>query len=641
MSQENENIESEIWSWQSDCQGRISSISSGFSVYFGLQGAKKILGYYFWTFADGLEKAEHGWRELESAFQRHKKIRKFIFNYRYQGQVVKVALTGDPIFDKGRYLGHKGQAYIARDDEISIPEITQNIASTAINTLNIGIAIFSRDTGLLEYNHHFIDQMSGAKVKIANNMTFETFITYLKAQGIFHDALSYETSEYAKFYFEQSDHSLIILNKINLNNRLFIIKSEIDNSLANIINNYKANIKKLKQNNNLLEKRVVEYKDQISSLLQNKSKSVPSVSNFERLLSFYENNLDIGILVSDSDGTIENANYFIAHIFGFVTAAMVMINKDNIEFNRYFDERQERIKELMANSVNRFENIISLNNYIHSGDLKEVITFYPSVHNPKKVISLFYPINISSDLDKPQMDEKDNLYKKFICHMIDDIKSSVTVINGYNELNQLEHNHKDDNDYNIKINESCHTILSKISDVMQAYKISSNIQNFEKSVFSIQEIFSICQKNTSLYNNVHFSLPNYQEELFVISDRTLLCHALQKVITVMHRACEENTILSIKALENIEVQEIHILIENHSHFNISQISQSDTVELFDNQKDHSFGELSYKIAERYLTVLGCDITAEYYEDTGNYITITLSDDMIISKHERDENNVVV
>ncbi len=651
MSQENDAHPPEIWNWYTDAQGRVSSVSSGFTTAFGTSASKHIIGNFFWTFAENLEKPTSGWHELASCFETHKKIKKFIFHYNSQGNKIKIALSGDPIYEKDTYIGHRGTGYLAHSDDISIPDIAQNMVAMSLENLDLGIAVFSPEMGLIEFNNHFMTHMTDGNVKVMRNMPYNNIISHLKTRNKYYEELSYELATHSCFYFSNSDKSLICIKKTQLPNNITILKTELDKKLLNSIDNYKQNISKLNNNNNILELRIRDYKDKLAHFFDKKPVVPVHDTDLKKLFEFYTNNLDVGILVTKPCGEIESANYYTAQMFGFTTVSMLLSSDNTCEFKKYLTERQKCTVDLLDNALNRFEHDMILHNFMYQGTVKEVIIVYPSVHNPQKILSFFYPQNtqiVHSNNNKNQIINDDDTsvsnYQEFVRYMVDDIKSSVNVIGGYNDLRNINKDTQQIEHYNEQINQSCNHILTSISDVMQIYKISSNMLHLEKSVIPPEDLIFKClqQFNTEiLAKNIDLSFDIKNMGLFIISDKDLLYHALTRIFKCIIRSSSESSTLKIKVIDDIDNQKINIVIADESTLNIAKIYEADIEQIFNNTAIRSAGMLNLKMAEHYLKLLGCKIKVNSYEGLGNTLNIEISRDMVTSQHERDSNNFMV
>ena len=647
MSQENE-----IWNWYSDAHGRVTSVSSGFTSTLGTSAAKEIIGHYFWTFAEGTEKATAGWFELENAFNQQTKINKFIFHYHHQKDKIKIAISGEPIFEKNKYVGFSGTGHIAHHNEISIPEISQNIVTVSLDNLDLGIAMFSPESGLIEFNQNFMTHMKDAKVTVNRNITWDTFISYLKMHNQYQERLSdninNNTLQTACYYFEKFDKRLFHIKKKVLDSGFILIKSELDKTLLNSITSYKEALQELKQRNNMLETRVQDYKDKLSDFFSKKTPAETQDTSFKKILSFYESNIDIGIFITNINGDIENANYYMAQIFGFTTASMLMFNQSDNDFKEYLTKRQQCIEDLRDNSLSRFEHNITVNNFISQGNFKEVIIFYPSIHNPQKIISLFYPLATAVHTDDINTLSDNhvhaNIYQQFIHYMIDDIKSSINVISGYNDLQLMSAEVDKIHSYNQPIDKSCSHILRSISDVMQVYKISSSISGLEHSVFSCEDIINECLEYFNTYtldNNIRITLELNTMGLLVISDKKIFYDGLIKILDSIMRSSQKTSRLKIKIIDDIQLEKINLMIIDESQLNIENLIKTDVYDVFNNPAIRNTGSLNFKIAEHYLKLLKCQITAINHNERGNILTIEISGDMITSVHERDSDNLAI
>jgi K+-sensing histidine kinase KdpD len=289
-----------------------------------------------------------------------------------------------------------------------------------------------------------------------------------------------------------------------------------------------------------------------------------------------------------------------------------------------------------------------VNNFISQGEFKEVIVFYPSIHNPQKVISLFYPLapTVHTD-DINNLDQShaySDIHQQFIHYMIDDIKASVNVISGYNDLQLINTENGYVTPYNQPINESCSHILRSISDVMQVYKISSNISSLEQSIFSCEDIVNECLEHFNTYtlnNQVRITLELNTNGLLIISDKKIFYDGLIKILDSIMRSSQKPSRLKIKIIDDVELEKISLIIIDESQLNIENIIKTDAYDIFNNPTMRNTGSLNFKIAEHYLKLLKCHITAVNHNERGNILTIEISDDMITSIHERDSDNLAI
>lgn len=656
MSQENDTHQSEVWNWSADAQGRVYSVSSGFTTFFGIAAGKHIIGNFFWTFAENLEKPTSGWHELENCFKSRKKIKKFIFHYHFQDKIIKVALSGDPVYEKDICIGYRGTGYLAHKDDISIPDIAQNMATLSLDSLDLGIAIISPDVGLIEFNNHFMTHMTSGHVTVTHNITYDSIMSHLKIRNQYYQDLSFETSTHTHFYFLNSYKSFICIKKTELPNNMIILKTELDAKLPEFIDNYKQKIFKLNNDNSILELRIRDYKDKLAHFFDKKTFVPMQDTDFKKLFEFYTSNLDVGILVTKPCGEIENANYFTAQMFGFTTVSMLLSSDDTSEFKKYLTERQKYTVDLLDNELNRFDHDINLNNFMYQGKIKEVIIVYPSVHNPQKILSFFYPqntqiVNANNTHDNDDKSQKTNtndtgdlIYQEFVRYMVDDIKSSVNVIGGYNDLRHINQDTEKIEHYNKQINQSCNHILTSISDVMQVYKLASNMRHLEQSIILPEDLIFQCLQQFNieiLEKNIDLSFDIKSMGLFIISDKDLLYHALTRIFNCIIRASSESSTLKIQIIDNIDSQKINIVIADESTLNIEKIYKSDIEQIFNNTVIRNTGMLNLKIAENYLKLLGCKIKVKSYEGLGNTLNIDISGDMVTSEYERDSNNFVI
>jgi signal transduction histidine kinase len=636
VSQENEKNAADIWNWRSDSKGLIISVSSAFSASFGTQASQQIINHYLWEFITGSEQAPDGWQDLENAFKLRKRIKKFVFNYKSQGQAVKVALIGEPVYEKDQYIGHQGTGYIAENTETSIPEITKNMLSISIDSLDLGIAIFSKDTGLIEFNQHFLTHMSQSNITAVRNMSYEKLTLLVNNSNTFNEEISYTDKTQSCMYFERKNKSLLNIKKSYFNNEFIILKTEIDNHLLNNINAYQKSITTIQQKNTILERRISDYKDKLSGFFNKKTESNVSDGELKKLLSFFENNLDVGIMITDIGGKINSVNYYAAQLFGFVTVTMLMHNNDDKKLKSFLSQRQERILDLMDNTINHYEHTLELKNIIQETTVKEVITFFPSVHNPQRVISLFYK--------QPDEISDNNMYQFFINYIGNDIKSSLHTINGYNNLQMITDNNALKLSYIDHINNACTDLLNKASEVMNISKISSSLHNLEKSVFSLQDILSDCFNDFEKEikeNNIDLNFNAHDLGLLIISDKNIFHTIFNKLLISLIKSAKKYSHLDIKIVDDLVNNTININIQTVSNLNFKVINNMDISQIFNNDTNQCAGNLEYKIAEKFLELLGCTLTIIYHADENYQINIEIPDDIITSKYECDSSNIVI
>jgi|GEM_PF-4216153 len=649
MSQGQLKNELNIWNWRSNQQGQIILVSSTFANDFTIQASKRIIGQYFWEFISGSKKIPQGWEDLEIAFKEHKKIKKFVFDYHAMGKKIKVSLIGEPIFEKGIYKGHQGTGYIADESEISIPEMAQNMLSTSLEQLDIGIAIFSKTTGLFEFNQQFSEHLSKVnnKITVKRNITFESLLALLNNHSKFNDDISYGTDQEASLYYKFKNTKFIHLRKSYLSNDFIALKTEINDNLLSKYSSLKISINHLKDKNNMLEKRVDVYKKQLSEFVKkipepskNDTQLIPQQLNDEsdtkKFLSFLENNLDVGILVTNIDGTVEHVNYFAAKLFGFVTVTTFMMNQQEKRLKDYLLDRQERTLNLLDSQLNRYEHIFNVDSVIKKTEVKETIIFYPSIHNPKKVISLFYP-EPENTLSEQQedMNTPTELTRFFTDYTIKNLQSLMDVMNeSQNTKNKPSPKNKN----------SYQDILYKLSETKNICKVSPYLQNLEKSVFDskdlIQETIDSCQENIK-NQKISLDFKSKSLGLFIISDYSLFLTAFHKILRTIISFYQQRMPLNIEIIQDTAHNKINILMTIACEFDLEKVSATTLLQLADEKYSKLSQYLEYKIADYYLTLLGCSLSHETNDKDQTILNIEISGEMITNSLNRETDNVVV
>jgi PAS domain-containing protein len=462
---------------------------------------------------------------------------------------------------------------------------------------------------------------------------YEKLIFLIKSNLIYNEKLSSVKTTISKLYFNQKDSSVLILTKSNTQDDLIVLKTEIDHKLLHVFSEEQNNIHILNQKNLILEKRVTEYKDKFTSLFNNTTKTNDVKIDTSKLLTFFENNVDVGILITDLDGKINNANYFAAQLFGYVTSETLITNNQEKSFQTFLKKRQETIEHLIASYLNRYEHIIEIDNYIGKNTLKEVIIFYPNVHNPQKIISLFY--TQENDIDK-----NDDINQFLLKYMIKNIKSYLNTIEGYNNLQTYTENNILNIEYIDNINKSCQEILVNISEIMNIKKISLDLKNIQKSIFKITDLIEdIYEKNKE--SNIEFNIMSHDSDLLVISDKTLFFIALNKLLSVFIKTLEKNTPLNIKIIDNINEQKINILISINTALDLKSIHNTNFSHFSHDYNMQYIGNFEYKIAQITLETLGCKLYFTEKMNNQNWLNIEIADEMITNKYKTNTNNIVI
>ena len=631
------------WTWSTDPLGRITSVSTQFYTLINTV-SKNIIGNTFWNFCDGSEKPSADWMEFYNAIKAQRRIRKFIFPIHVQGNFIKLKLTGEAVFEKGRFLGHRGTGSKCDDDEYTTSEISHYNLSSALENLNIGIGFFDKDGILDDFNSIFSTHLMPAGVIVKHGMTFITILTHLKIRN----QLDYESS-HTKNNSSETEMIFTLSNKTILTIRISVgsdnsisLKTE---SLSNmdIVSKFKLNqekIKSLQEERLTLQKKLEDYKNKYNDFSLGE-KYIDD--NSSKILSFYENQLDIGILVTDLTGNILSLNYATAIFFHYRTIKDYLADiKNTADLAQYDPYRQDLIASMIENSIPRTERILEFSGHHDITHLKEVITIYPSIVSPEKIVSFFYNNPFDSEEEN---DESDNhtISNNFMDYILKDIKTSLQVISGYSDLNTMQKDSTTSKSNLEYITQSCHGILKRINDMSYLYMTMAKGNYLEHKKFNPETIIHhIC---TSLHHdithkNIDLKIELLEQELYMICDEKIFESAMVKLIENAIYISEKFSTIKIRILGNRQTKKLSLLICDEGNIHLEKELQ--ICEQHDDSKHYGNHAIyNLKIAKIFLNKMGFTMNITSFVGLGNTITIEVPEELLVNSEQSDKNNIII
>ena len=648
------NHKENIWTWTTDSVGRITSISSNFSVLLGALAAKTVVGNSFWGFCDNIDSPNSDWKDLAALIREKRRIKKFVFSYNAQGKFVKLKISGVPVFDKGRFIGHTGTGQLCSQDEYTTAELSQDVLSIALERLDIGIGFFDDEGTLQDYNEKFTKYLSPAGVAVSRHMTLATLISHVKACNTIHGDFQEKSENYQELMIETRNHLDLMIKICDLPQGGYSIKVE---PIHNIAQDMKKNLDKLRyisDENISIKRRLEDYKNKLDHAIREKPNQTAQDNEIEKILSFYESQMDIGILITDMTGKPQNINYFACEIFNYRTAREFLSTITDIQnLSGYDPRRQDLIQDMLEKSQSRYERDIDVVVDEDNIKLKEVITIYPSVVSPQKIISFFYPEKtqdiyeqiVQATTDEPNNDMLFN--SNFIEYVLNNIKTSVQVISGYSDLvntpsepsSQISDNHINHINH---INQSCTSILEKISDVAHLYTAFSDNNQFKHNNFDPETIIHrICSKfnNEVVRKNIDFMIELSQHGLSLICDEVIFESAIGKLVSNAITMSHGGHNISLRITGHEASKKLSIVISDESSFNLKELLQSthDT-DTFNPIHNIVF---NLKIAKVLLEKMGFSVYVTSFSDLGNTITITASPEILNRTDECNVNDLYI
>lgn len=631
------------WTWSTDPLGRITSVSTQFYTMINTL-SQNIIGNTFWNFCEGSEKPTADWMEFYNAIKAQRRIRKFIFHVHTQGNFIKLKLTGEAVFEKGRFLGHRGVGSRCEDDEYTTSEISHYNLSSALENMNIGIGVFNKEGLLDDFNAPLNMHLTLAGINVKHGMTIMTITSHLKARH----QLDYEMSNAknnpseTEMIFTLSGKTILTVRLHTLSDGTLYLKTEPIQNM-DMLSKFKLNqekIKSLQEERFVLQKKLDDYKHKYNDISPDYKNTE---DNSSKILAFYENQLDIGILVTDLAGNILSLNYATANFFNYRTIKDYLADvKNTADLVQYDPYRQDLISSMLENSIPRTERLLEIVNHHETTHLKEVITIYPSIVSPEKIVSFFY--ENPSALDEESGDsEKNNISNDFIEYILKDIKTSLQVISGYSDLNTMQKTSSAQKNNVEYITQSCHGILKRINDVSYLYMTMAKVNYLEYKKFNPEKIIHhICASlhQDITHKNIDLKIEFLEQELHLICDEKLFESAMTKLIENAIYISEKFSIVKIRILGDRQTKKLSFLICDEGNINLEEELQiSENHDDVKHNTNHAIYNL--KIAKIFLNKMGFTLNVTSFVGLGNTICVETPEELLVSPEQSDKNNVVI
>lgn len=652
--EENKNNDN-VWTWATDSLGRVLSISVQFATTFGGTSSNTIVGKTFWNFCDNLDSPNSDWKELAQAIYEKKRIHKFVFPFKAQGKIVKVRIMGVPVFDKGRFLGHQGTGTICDMEEYTTSELSQNALAMALDDLNIGIGFFNNEGILQTYNDIFFQNLIPAGLTLTKSMTVSTIVSHIKARNtIIYQFSGSDTGKgmiTQEFVVETRDKSFLHIRTGTIDYGGYCVKVELISNLARHVQRAEELTRRAKEESANLIRRLEDYKTKLEYAVKDKSPTANGQnSDVEKIMNFYESQIDVGILVTDIDGTPESINYAACELFNYRTSKEFLMSIKNIKNLRGYDPlRQDIVDSMLQNGQPRQERDLE----IQEGDdlipVKEVIAIYPSVINPKKVMSFFYIQNNDTSYEEILNPEEttdanveDSVFNgNFINNVLNNIKTSVQVISGYSDL--VAYSRYSNSRENIQyIQESCVKVLDRINEVSHLYLACRNTENLENNLFDAEHVVHriFAKYNQEILRkkiDVMIELP--QCDFNLICDERVFETALGKLLENAILISNEEHKITFKIVNNLLSKKFAFVISDESSVKLQDALFQDDAE--NNLKNLHNVTFNMKIAKSIFEKIGFSLQITSFDGLGNTIQVTAHENILANKTPIDKDDVAV
>ena len=648
------------WSWSTDPLGRVISVSANFSSSLGALAAKNIIGNSFWGFCDNLSQPNADWKDLSDAFHGRKRIRKFVFSYMAQGQVVKLKLEGTPVFNRGQYIGYKGFGSECDKDEITASDMVRNALSYAVESAGLGLGVFNHEGTLQEFTDKLHRLLMPAGVTIAKNMTMATVMSYIKARNTV-NVLRKGEEDYTgeEIIIALRDRTSLHLTIFAVQEGGFVMKVEEINTIAQNMRRAADANRRLKDENAILVRRMEDYKSRLdnivtqkiptsSSPLQgDKIKSSPEDNYFKRLINFYENQMDVGILVTDLEGKLESANYVFSEMLGFKTARDLLSSAENVSSVKHYDSlRQEVTDTMLKESQPRLERELEITSQYGSVIANEVITIYPSIVKPEKIISFLYEKSgdYYGDIEKVREEiraELDNnkpiINHDFMENALGNIRTSVQVIAGYSDKDMLQYvDEQAKKDNFTHIHNSCISVLHRIQDVENLYTAFSEDNQFGQNKFDPENVIHhICSVMNSdiLRKDINWVVELSDHGLDIICDQDVLKTSLLRLVQNSVGIGGVNSNITLRIKGDFVDKKLSFVLSDESDMNFEEmLSKEHKAKVAD---EHNI-LFNLKASKFLLEKMGFTLNITSFAGLGNTIYVTAPQDILVYKKTNDD-----
>ena len=572
-----------------------------------------------------------------------------------QGQVVKLKLEGEPVFNKGRYIGHRGTGSECGSDEITSSELSQNALAYALESASIGFGIFNSEGTLQEFTEKFHRYLMPAGVTISPNMTMATVMTHIRARNtvkVLQEGKDGHAGE--EILVSLRDRSALYLTIAAIETGGFVVKAEMINAIARDMRDAAEETRRLRDENKILHKRVDDYKIRLDKAITQKA----PISSLEKdmqgqgsdeaqylkyLIKFYENQIDVGILVSDMEGKPENANYVAAGILGYRTANDLLGAVNTVPDIKGYDPLWSQvIEKMLEDSSPRFERDIEISTQFGSVMAHEVITIYPSIVNPEKVVSFIYEKSGDSYGDMEQLREEikaeleeDNgvtADNDFLGSIFGNIRTSVQVIASYSDKDMISlMNSKSQEENLVHIHNSCVEILQRIQDASNLCTVCSDDRQLAQNKFDPETVIHhVCSSINMqvLKQDINLLVELSDHGLEMICDEELLKTSLLRLTQNALSASEANSNITLRIKANFGEKKLSFILSDESDVNIEEL-----LKLGDEEAQGEVNNILFnlKAAKLLLEKMGFSLHITSIAGLGNTVYVTAPEDILVYK----------
>ena len=623
-----------VWHWHLDGNYRISSVSSSFSMFFGATATATITGKTWWKFCDNLDEPNKNWRPLADALEQRRRIKKFIFSLTTGGRIFKIQITGEPVYQNGRFEGYKGFGALAENDQKTWADLNANAIYETLDALNIGTAIFSDEKILEDYNENFTDHMRQAGVRVEAGMTLATLFAHLRARNsIVIDTETPAKSERGKSLksveLQLKSGEVLSLNLGLSETQRHVLRSEYNVTTATLTRNFEEKSRALITEKKLLSERLEKYKQKSDTKTPRPDLSAVRQEirkNDENILGFLQNYLDIGVVCSGKYGEIKHINYAAATATGFISIRDCLKTAGDIySLPNYDPYRKDLEEQILTDMIDRKEREIFIGTENEGAFFKEVIAPYPSVFKPEGFFTFWY------ETGKPSCEESDasNELTEILDTLYGFIRHAEKPLEHINELDKEKFSPEE---YAERLEETGQQIQKTLSVFKTLYNTREKGKHLTEEIISADDLFeSVIQETVkeAENKNINVQIEFPAKELNILCDIQAMKQAFSALMSnAVHVSPEFGRIrLHLQYNEN-----------NGISVTVSDSGDGDPEESLKTDREINFelteSLLKLKIAKLNFLAHGCNFTVKSYKGLGASVKADIPAFRVIEKSKR-------
>jgi signal transduction histidine kinase len=506
LQQSDSNNKPAEWQWTMDTSFKLSSISSRFVEAVGAQIGTKIVGKTFWEFCDQIEEPNYSWIALHDALKEQRTFNDFVFALYTSGRTNYFAISGQPILNRGIFIGFQGTGRKAGEEIIPQAEFAIAKITNYFSNSNFGFAMFE-DEKLTEFNRQFSQLLKIFNINILQGISYKDLMEIMKKNATEIQLINDRTSLTGKFtdtFYFQHKHGQVLQFRIEspIIGKTMLHVEECT-GLYKHIRSYNKEIEHQNSDNGII-------REKLKKIQQINTRYLSELKNITQNCDYIQHTLDdviyltsIGILRSNLEGEITYANSVIAKLFGFVDGNA--LTGQNIYAILGDDDIRKSTEQSCLNlAVYQPERVISVTNKVTNDVIlvQEYIKPDFDHHNHcigyKTYLLPYGGENIKQkDSFKNELILEENFRSQamFLQHISHELKTPLNAIIGYAEMvieeiiGKIEP--EEYKEYAKHIHTSAMDLLYMLNDILLITSLQSSAYPLIEDQCDIEEILNI------------------------------------------------------------------------------------------------------------------------------------------------------